>query len=299
MQHIKLSPSGPTFSRIVAGIWRWQGLPVEHVRALIQGAVDLGITTFDLADIYGDYTNEKLFGDTLRAHPQLRKGIQIVTKCGIMLQTTSRPEHRVKHYNTSTDHIIKSAERSLELIGVDHIDLLLLHRPDPLMNVDQVAEAFTALRQAGKVLHFGVSNHSNSQFELLQSALPFPLVTNQIEMSLFHTEYFFDGTLDFLYRNKISPMAWSPVGGGKVFKDGDEVTQRVKDVLFQLSPKYGNVPIATLLLAWLLHHPAQIFPVVGTTKPERYSEAANAIDIKLDKQDWFLLLKAVNNTDVP
>jgi predicted oxidoreductase len=299
MQHIKLHPSGPTFSRLVAGVWRWQHQSVENTGKLIQAALELGITTFDLADIYGEYGNEKLFGDALRKQPQLKKDMQIVTKCGIMLQSAKKPEHFVKHYSTTTDHIIKSADKSLELIGVDHLDLLLIHRPDPLMNVDQVAEAFTALKKAGKVLHFGVSNHSNSQFELLQSALSFPLVTNQIEMSVFHTEYFFNGTVDFLYRNKISPMAWSPIGGGKTFKDGDEKTQRVKNTLFQMAPKYNNAPISALLLAWLLHHPCQVFPVVGTTKPERYKEAVASLDITLDKQDWFLLLKAVNNVDVP
>lgn len=299
MQHINIHPAGPRFSRLVAGVWRWHGQPVEHVAQLIARALDLGITTFDLADIYGDYGNEQLVGDALRQQPSLKTKVQVVTKCGIMLQSAKKPGHRVKHYDTSANHIIASAERSLQLIGVDHIDLLLIHRPDPLMNIDEVAEAFGKLKQEGKVLHFGVSNHSVSQFELLQSALPFPLITNQIEMSLFHTQYFYNGVVDFLYRNRISPMAWSPLGGGVTFKDGDEKTLRVKDTLFQLSQKYQNANPSSLLLAWLLHHPSQIIPVIGTTKPERLGEAVAALDIELDKQDWFLLLKAVNNTDVP
>jgi len=298
MQHLPIHPSGPTFSRIIAGAWRWTSIPSNTIEQLINTALDEGITTFDHADIYGDYGNEKTFGEVIARQPQLASKMQVVTKCGIKLTSSKRPEHRVKHYDSSKGHIIQSAENSLKLLHTDHIDLLLIHRPDPLMDIHEVADAFSQLKKDGKVLSFGVSNFTMSQFDLLQSVLSFPLVTNQVELSLFCTGPLFDGTIEQLYKNKASAMAWSPLGGGRTFIAEDEQTRRIKDKVSELSSKYDNATTTQFFIAWLLKHPSKIFPVIGTSKPERLREAAKAIDIKLDTQDWYDMLKAVRGTDV-
>jgi predicted oxidoreductase len=298
MQHLPIHPSGPTFSRIIAGVWRWNTVSTDAIEKLINTSLDLGITTFDHADIYGEYSNEKSFGDVLRRQPALVKKMQLVTKCGIALTSSKRPEHRVKHYNTSKEHIIKSAESSLSLLNTDHVELLLIHRPDPLMDIEEVAAAFDQLKKQGKVLSFGVSNFTPSQFDLLQSALSFPLVTNQLEVSLLRTDPLFDGTIDQLYKLRTSAMAWSPLGGGKTFVAEDEVSRRVKNKCNELASKYNGASPTQFYISWLLRHPSNIFPVVGTTRPERLIEAAKSIDVNLEMQDWYELLKAARGSDV-
>lgn len=251
-----------------------------------------GITSFDHADIYGNYSCEEVFGNALHGNSALRNKMEIVTKCGIKLLSEKRTEHQIKHYDTSKDHIMWSVENSLKMLSTDRIDLLLLHRPDPLLNPTEVAEAFTTLKKQGKVLHFGVSNFTTAQLEMLQSYLPFPIATNQIELSLFKHQGLLDGTVDSLMKNRISPMAWSPLGGGKHFDDGS-----MKGALQNLSSHYQCTP-TQLLLAWLLKHPALIFPIVGTTKPERIEEGAKALNINLERQHWFEMLKWVTEKDV-
>jgi predicted oxidoreductase len=284
-----LHPQGPSFSRIITGVWRWHTLSPETVERLIHTSIDEGITTFDHADIYGDHSCEELFGNILRKDSSLRKKIQLVTKCGIKFSSTKRPATWVKHYDTSEDHIVWSVENSLKMLGTDHLDLLLIHRPDPLLDPHEVSETFVKLKAAGKVLHFGVSNFTPSQFEMLQHFLPFPLVTNQIEISLSRIDPLFNGDLDLMLKNGASAMAWSPLGGGKLhFEDRD---------WFNKASKY-NATYSQLALAWLLRHPSNIFPILGTTKPERITEAAKSIDINLDKQDWFEMLKWVMGKEV-
>lgn len=291
MQQLKLHPEGPVFSRIIAGAWRWNAVSSAAIERLIQTALDNGIDTFDHADIYGDYSNEALFGDVLKKNPSLLKSMKLVSKCGIKLLSQKKKEHRVKHYDTSKEHLIASAENSLALLGAGHLDLLLIHRPDPLMNAAEVAEAFSLLKQQGKVLHFGVSNFTPSQFDLLQSHLSFPLVTNQVEISLFNNQPLFDGSIDHLYKLKTSAMAWSPLGGGKQMQG--EVIQKLE----QLKNKY-TASESQLLYAWLLKHPSLIFPVIGTTKPERIVESAKALDVHLDRQDWFEMLQIATGKEV-
>jgi predicted oxidoreductase len=277
-----LHPKGPSFSRIITGVWRWHTLSQETVERLILTSIDEGITTFDHADIYGDHSCEELFGNILKKDSSLRKKIQLVTKCGIKFPSAKRPATWVKHYDTSEDHIVWSVENSLKMLGTDHLDLLLIHRPDPLLDPHEVSETFVKLKAAGKVLHFGVSNFTPSQFELLQHFLPFPLVTNQIEISLSRIDPLFNGDLDLLMKHGASAMAWSPLGGGKLqMEDRD---------WFGKASKY-NATYSQLALAWLLKHPSNIFPILGTTKPERITEAAKAVDIDLDRQDWFEMLK--------
>jgi predicted oxidoreductase len=288
--HVHLK--GPELSRIIAGTWRWNTVASSVVDKLIHTALDEGITSFDHADIYGDYANERIFGDALKHNKTVRKNIQLITKCGIKLVSAHRPDHWVKHYDTSREHILASVDASLKALHTDYIDLLLLHRPDPLMDPEEVSQAFGLLKQNGKVLHFGVSNFTATQFELLQSNLPFPLVTNQLEISLSKLDSLEDGTLDVMMRYKVSPMAWSPLGGGKLVS-GYDATR----ALWPKKEKYKATE-TQLAMAWLLKHPAKIFPVVGTTQPQRIRESAKAIDIELDRQDWFEMLKIGSGKDV-
>jgi predicted oxidoreductase len=289
MERRKLHAQGPVFSRIIAGAWRWN-LSEASVYQLISTSIEQGITTFDHADIYGDHGNEAIFGNVLRGSSSLREKMEIVTKCGIKFPSAHRPSSWVKHYDTSKEHIVWSAENSLNTLATDRIDLLLIHRPDPLLHPEEVAEAFTALKQSGKVLYFGVSNFTPTQFEMLQSYMSFPLVTNQIEVSLTYHAPLFDGSLDILMKHRVAPMAWSPLGGGKLMEG--------KSAVFTKASQY-NATETQMALAWLLKHPSGMFPVIGTTKPERIVESAQAININLDKQDWFEMLKMVQGKEMP
>lgn len=289
MERRKIHPEGPEFSRIIAGAWRWHTVSQDTVGKLIQTSLNEGITTFDHADIYGDHGNEEIFGNILRKDSSLRNKMELVSKCGIKFSSEKRPKTRVKHYDTSKEHIKWSVENSLKMLATDHLDLLLIHRPDPLLDPTEVAKVFSELKQEGKVLHFGVSNFTPSQFMMLQKFLPFPLVTNQIEISLTCVDPLFNGDLDLLMERTTSAMAWSPLAGGKLI--GGERQ------MFSKATKY-DASYSQLSLAWLLRHPSIIFPVVGTTKPERIIESAKALDIKIDRQDWFEMLQWATGKEV-
>jgi predicted oxidoreductase len=290
MERKRIHKEGPEFSRIISGAWRWN-LEESKVEQLVKASLDSGITTFDHADIYGDHSNEEIFGNVLKRNPALRGQMEIVTKVGIKFSSGRRPKTWVKHYDTSKEHILWTADNSLKMLQTDRIDLLLIHRPDPLLNPEEVAETFSTLKKNGKVLNFGVSNFTSTQFEMLQSYLPFPLVTNQLEISLTTHAPLFDGSIDTLMKHRVAPMAWSPLGGGKLIKEGSQE-------MFNKTSKYGATQ-TQLSLAWLLRHPSSIFPVIGTTKPERITEAAKAVDIKLDMQDWFEMLLVVRGKEMP
>lgn len=290
MEQRLIHPQGPAFSRIITGAWRWHTVSPDTIDRLIQTSLDEGITTFDHADLYGDHSNEELFGVSLKKNPALRDKMQLVTKCGIKFRSAKRPGTWVKHYDTSKEHIIWSVENSLRMLHTDHLDLLLIHRPDPLLDPHEVASAFSQLKAQGKVLHFGVSNFTRPQFYMLQKFVPFPLVTNQIEISLTHVDTLFNGDLDLLMEQQASAMAWSPLGGGRLVANERE--------MFSKASKY-NASYSQLALAWLLRHPAPIFPVIGTTKPERITEAAKSIAITLDRQDWFEMLQWARGFEVP
>jgi predicted oxidoreductase len=289
-QHLHLE--GPSLSRIVAGCWRWDGSSAADIEALINTALSEGITSFDHADIYGDYENQQIFGAVLKRDPSLRRQLQIISKCGIRLVSGKHPDVRVKHYDTSRAHILKSVDNSLSDLGTDYLDLLLIHRPDPFMDPEEVSEAFGLLRQNGKVLHFGVSNFTAWQFEMLQKYLPFPLVTNQIELSLNKTASLYDGTLDILFKYETAPMVYSPLGQGKL------ISEKAESALWSKKERYEATE-TQLALAWLLCHPAKMIPVIGTTKPERIVESAKAVNIALDRQDWFDMLRIATGHDVP
>lgn len=275
----------------------WQQSPQETL-ALIQQCVELGVTTFDHADIYGNYTCEELFGTALQASPQLRSQIQLISKCGIKLVSQNRPAHQLKHYDTSRDHILTSVDHSLQALQTDYLDVLLIHRPDPLMDADEVAEVFSQLKQAGKVLHFGVSNFSPSQLDLLASRLAFPLVTNQIEISVMHLDAFTDGTLDQCQRLKIAPMAWSPFAGGQLFQGQTPKAVRVRQAVEAIAQSLG-ASLDQVALAWLLTYPAQIVPILGTGNLDRIRRAVEAENLKLSREQWFTLWTASTGVNVP
>ena len=289
-------------SPLALGLWRITNAPSlrpQEVLSLLNTALDQGISTVDQADIYGDYGSEALFGQALTLDPALRERLQIVTKCGIKLISKNRPDHRIKYYDTGRQHIIASVENSLQQMQTDRIDLLLIHRPDPLMDADEVAAAFAELKSAGKVLHFGVSNFSPQQTALLQSRLDEPLITNQIEISPLHLDPFTDGSLDYMQTHRIRPMAWSPLGGGSLFSSESPAINNIKKAGQDLMEHYGLQGLDQLIYAWLMRHPAGIIPVLGTTKSSRIVDAARATQVQISRQDWFALYSAALGNEVP
>lgn len=295
-----MTPSGPEFSQIAVGFWRlheWNFNTTDVIH-FIENALEQGITTFDHADIYGDYGNEEIFGRALKERPDLRDKIELVTKCGICLTTDNRPDHYVQHYNTTSDHIRKSVERSLRKLQTDVLDLVLIHRPDPLMSGAEMADIFMKLIDEGKIRHVGVSNFSVSQMTMFQSELDVPLATNQVECSLLHTNPLYDGVFDQAQQWNLSPMIWSPFAGGRLFTEMDERPNRVRTALQELTEKYSATP-GQIALAWLMMLPCKPQPVLGTGKPERVNEAAGALNLRIERQDWYRLLEASNGYPVP
>ncbi len=297
VQRITIAPQGPEFSRLVMGYWRlmeWNMSP-RQLASFIEEHVELGITTADHADIYGGYACEAAFGEAMRLVPHLRSKMEIVTKCGIA--TTAKPENAIGHYITDRDYIIGSAESSLKKLATDYIDLLLIHRPDPLMDADEVAEAFTALHHSGKVRHFGVSNFTPAQFALLQSRLPFTLATNQVELSPVHQPLLLDGTLDQLQQLRIRPMAWSCLGGGSLFND--DAYQPLRDELQKVAEEMGAETIEQVVYAWVMRLPSSPLPIIGSGKIERVRSAIHSLSLEMSRQQWFRIRKAALGYDVP
>jgi predicted oxidoreductase len=292
-----MESSPPTLSPIVAGLWRlheWR-LDVPARVRWVQSALDLGISTFDHADIYGEYGNEALFGEALAAVPGLRERLTLVTKCGIRLVSPARPAHGVNHYDSSRAHIAASVDASLAALRTDRIDLLLIHRPDPLADPDEIADTFAALQRAGKVRAFGVSNHTPAQFERLHRR--FPLATNQFELSPLQMRALADGTLEQAAELGVPPMAWSPLGRGRLFAD-DEQARRVRAVLEELGRPHG-VGAATMAYAWVRRHPARPRPITGTGRLDGLREAVASLPITLSREDWTRVWQASMGHPVP
>lgn len=296
MKQIELLPTF-SLSQLVYGVWRWdeKTQSEKDISTLIDTCLSLGIDSFDHADIYNDYANEAFFGKLLKDNPSKRHQIKIITKCGIQLLSQKKPLTKVKHYDYSKDHITSSVEQSLTNLNTDYIDLLLLHRPSPLLNADVVAQTLSSLVLSGKVKHIGVSNFTPAQFQLLQSLLDIPLITNQIELNFNQLQPLIDGSIDFLYERKIKPMIWSPLGGGSIFEHGKVALNKP----FQLLGAKYQVGADVLSLAWLLKHPAQLIPVIGTVKTERIISAVKACSIDLELQEWFQLYEAAMGNEVP
>ncbi len=288
------------YSSVIAGTMKWglwgSKFNYSAYERMINDCIAIGVTSFDHADIYGNYTTEEEFGQVLKHNPSLRLKMQLITKCGIQMVSPNRQLHKIKSYDTSFEHIIESVETSLENFSTDYIDCLLIHRPDQLFNADEVAKAFTQLKQQGKVLHFGVSNFKKWQVELLKSR--FPVEVNQIECSLLQLNPFVDGTLDQCQQHHITPMAWSPLGAGNLFTDtDDEQIKRIIAVATFLAEKYQSSP-DVILLSWLLTHPSGILPVLGTSRIERIKSAVAATQIKLEREEWFMLWRASTGKEV-
>ncbi|RAP59557.1 aldo/keto reductase [Oleiagrimonas sp. MCCC 1A03011] len=284
-------------SPIVAGMWRmaeWN-LDVPARVRWIEQALELGIHTFDHADIYGDHAVETLFGEALKASPSLRAHLRIVTKCGIRLKSTQRGV-AVQHYDTSPAYVRAQVEASLRKLHVDQLDLVLIHRPDYLMDAEMLAGTFAALTNEGKVAHWGVSNHTTSQFELLQAH--HPLVTNQIELSPLHLDALDDGTLDQAQRLGLRPMIWSPLGGGRLFTGEDATAVRVRDVMQPMAERLG-VSLATLAYAWMLRHPSRPHPITGSGRIDGLRDAVAALDVPLSTEDWYAIWTASTGHPVP
>lgn len=287
MRH-QYHPLGFEGSRIAQGFWRMNewNMTAEASLGFIEACLDLGVTTFDHADIYGDYQCETLFGNALALKPALRENMEIVTKCGILLPSSNRPDINVHRYDYRAEHILASVDRSLANLQCEYIDTLLLHRPSPLMDADEIAQAFDLLFTLGKVKHFGVSNFTTNQFDLLQSRLDAPLIINQVELSPLALQHFEDGTLDHAQRHAVTPMAWSPFAGGELFSGTDEKAKRVRAILGEMAQN-KNCSVDQLVVAWLLRHPSGICPVMGSGKIERLAAAVNAVSIELSDDDWF------------
>ena len=289
MERIKLSEKLEV-SRIVYGMWRLVDDPntsASHVENKINKCLENGITTIDQADIYGGYTAEAVFGQALKQNPNLRDQIEIVTKCDIVIDAGRHSGARVKHYNTSREHIHSSVDTSLVEMGIDYIDLLLIHRPDPFMNHHLTGAALDELVAVGKVGAIGVSNFRPWDWELLQSAMNNKLITNQIEISLNELRAFNNGDIAFHQRHGHNLMAWSPLGGGDLITSNG----KIQVVLDELAKK-NEVDRAAIAVAFLLAHPAKILPILGTNSLDRISSISDATKVALDRQDWFSLYEA-------
>lgn len=296
MERIALGPV--SLSRLVYGMWRLGDDPVTspaHVQAKVETCLAQCITTMDQADIYGGYTAEGLLGAALRAAPSLRDKIEIVTKCDIVAPVGRHAGARVKYYDTSAPHITASVEASLREMATDRIDLLLIHRPDPLMDHHDTGRTLDALVASGKVRAVGVSNFRPWDFTLLQSAMSQPLVTNQIELSLGARVPFTNGDLAFLQERGIAPMAWSPLAGGHLRAEADAaLSARMDDI-----GKAAGTDWTAVAVAWLLHHPARIIPVMGTNTLSRIATISDALKVPMDRQTWFELYTLAQGHEVP
>lgn len=294
---------GPEFSALAWGAWRLDKDPdatdPARLADKIEAILDMGLTTIDHADIYGSYTCEALFGAALALRPSLRTRMELVSKGGIALPTANRPDHKVHHYNTSADHLIASCEQSLSNLKTDVLDLYLIHRPDPMMDADETALAFTRLKESGKIRHAGVSNFTPFQFDLLQSRLDFPLVTNQVEHSVLHLDPLHDGTFDQCQQHRVAPMVWSPLGGAGLFTGTSEQHLRVRETLEQIASETGAETPSDVALAFILKHPSKPVPVLGSGKLDRLTAAVRADRLDLTRQQWFRIWVASTGHNVP
>lgn len=299
MRRIQLADNF-TFSQFIQGYWRlldWDLTPVQLVNFAKQH-IELGVTTIDHADIYGNYQCEAAFGQALKLAPELRQQIELVTKCDIKLVSDKYPQRQIGHYDTSAAHILASVDASLTNLNTDYIDVLLIHRPDPLMNADEVAETFNQLKQAGKVRHFGVSNFTPMQFDLLQSRLTDKLVTNQVEFNPMNMQCSADGTFEHLQMHNVAPMIWSCLAGGRIFAENSPQANRVRETLTQIAEEVG-VSIDQVIYAWVLKMPCNPLPIIGSGNIKRIQTAIESCSVQLTNEQWFRVWVASNGHNVP
>ncbi len=296
MERINLT-SDVSLSRLIYGMWRIgddADTSTSHVQAKIESCLSQGITTMDQADIYGGYEAEEILGNALKG-TDLRDKIELVTKCDIVAPAGRYSDARVKYYDTSRAHIMASVEHSLRLMGTDYVDLLLIHRPDPMMDADETGAALDDIVASGKARSVGVSNFKLHDWTLLQSAMKTPLVTNQIELSLLAHEGFTNGDVAYLQERKVAPMAWSPLGGGALFSQENNV---LLDALKVIGEARG-VDETAVAVAWLLAHPARVMPVMGTNSLDRIGKISDALKVKMDRETWFELYTIALGNEVP
>lgn len=301
MKRSKIAANGPMFSRMVYGTWRILDTnpTVQEINRRIYDCLSVGITTIDTAEIYGLYQVEEQLGAALALSPGLRDKIEIVTKAGIYVPCSRHPEWKTAHYNATEKQLRASLEKSLRLLGTDHVELFLVHRPDWLTRAEDTATGLNALLSSGRILSAGVSNYSPSQFELLNSQMDQPLVTNQIEFHLLHSSPICDGTLIQCENRGLLPMAWSPLAGGRIFDSGNPAALRLAEAAKEMSDRYLGATLEQLAYAWILAHPSCPLPVIGTNKVERIESAAKAIEIELQREDWFALWEAAHGHKIP
>ena len=295
MERVKFT-SDLTLSRLVYGMWRVgddADTSPSHVQAKIHACLEQGITSFDQADIYGEYSAESVLGGALRGNPGLRNQMEIITKCDIVAPCGRYSDVPVKYYDTSRAHIEKSVENSLRDMAIDHVDVLLIHRPDPLMDHHETGRALDDLVASGKVRAVGVSNFRPWDYELLQSAMTTPLVTNQIEVSLAEISPFTNGELAFHQRLGHPLMAWSPLGGGALIGADGQIGNTMDAIASD-----NGVDRSAVAVAWLLAHPAKLLPVLGTNNLERIGRISDALAVKMDRVTWFRLYQAALGQEV-
>lgn len=300
MQMVQLGQSEVQLSRLVYGVWRLgdaDNVSTSHIREKIDLCLDQGISSFDHADIYGDYECERLFGQALQQDPSLRTKMQLISKCDIALISDKFPQRRVKFYDTSAQYIQDSVEKSLQNLHTDYLDLLLIHRPDPFMDAAETGKTLDALIDSGKIRAVGISNFDVWDWRLLQSHMTHRLVVNQVEMSLLNHDSFTNGHLSAMQLDGLTPMAWSPLAGGALFQES-AATARLAPI-FERVCQQQDCTIDQAAVAWLLAHPASILPVVGTNHPDRIKSLSRAMDIQIDRETWFELLTAASGHEVP
>ncbi|MBK9737359.1 MAG: aldo/keto reductase [Saprospiraceae bacterium] len=287
------------FSKVVAGVIRWGSWGTKMSSAkmadMISSCVEYGVTTFDHADIYGNYTTEREFGDALIFSGIPREKTQLITKCGIIKPCAEKPGFAISHYNTSKRHIIESVESSLDNLNTDYIDVLMINRPSPIMNYEEMAEAFHLLAESGKVKEFGVVNFSSAQLNAMYKY--YPIMSNQVELSMTHLSPIYDGTIATCMEHKLVPMSWSPLGGGSIYtntKTGHKLEARLQ----KLADKYGW-SLSEMALLFLMYHPADIIPVVNYSKAEKIKETVDLLDVEISNEQWFEILIASTGEELP
>ena len=292
-----LSNHGPDVSRVVAGLWRigdWNMTPQKRL-AFVEQCIELGVTTFDQADIYGNYSAEAIFGEAIALSPSIRGKIEIISKCGIKLTSDNRPDYKLKYYDTSASHILSSVDRSLNDMNIEYLDMLLIHRPDPLMCFDELADTFSRLKSAGKVRSFGVSNFTRHQFEVLNKK--FPLVTNQVEFSPLHIKPMQDSTFDGLQGMNIHPMIWSALAGGQLFNSENEAVVRIGEAISAVATELG-ASFSSVIYAWIFRLPSHPIVLTGSGRIRVINEAVDASGISLTREQWFSILAAIEGKEV-
>ena len=295
MKRIKINEN-IDLSQIIYGMWRLADGEINDTKSVtdkINLCLDQGITTFDQADIYGDYSAEALFGIALKEDKSLRNKIEIVTKCGIVAPCGKYADVPVKYYDTSKKHIDASVNASLKNMNIDYIDMLLIHRPDPYMDHNETGQALDTLIKSGKIGAVGVSNFKPHDWELLQSTMVNKLHTNQIELSLQSIDAFSNGDVAFHQKNASPIMAWSPLGGGKLMTESNQLTNKMD----QIGTHY-KVDRAAVAISFLLSHPANIIPIMGTNNIDRISKISDAFKVKMDRITWFELYTAALGREV-